>query len=68
VKVMRWTILLALACAGCGSLERAAARDPMRCERDPKCRDKKDRSADCVSQCVDDPACIDRCRQVTGQK
>ena len=63
----------ALACAvagalGCGSLERAAAKDPMRCERDPKCNRKSDRSIDCVTQCVDDPACIGRCRSVSGQR
>jgi hypothetical protein len=52
---------------GCQAAEAAAARDPMLCERDPTCMNRADRSKDCVTQCVDDPACIDRCRQVTGQ-
>ncbi len=63
-------LLLACACAcaaACGGIQAAAARDPQRCERDPTCVHRADKSKDCVSQCVDDPACIDRCREVTGQ-
>ena len=64
--------VLALACSGgivsavpaCKSLEKAASEDPMKCERDPKCNKKRDRSADCSTQCNDDPACMDRCLQV----
>jgi hypothetical protein len=48
--------------AGCGSVERAAAHDPMRCERDPACSKGRDNYADCTKQCVDDPECTDRCR------
>jgi hypothetical protein len=67
----RW-LMLALLLAGaattsCGSVTKAAAQDPQRCERDPKCKGHQDKSADCVTACVDDPACIDRCTQVTGQ-
>lgn len=51
---------------GCGHLERAAAKDPQRCERDPKCQ-SRDRMNDCTTQCVDDPACMDRCRQFNQQ-
>jgi hypothetical protein len=54
--------------SGCHSLEAAAAKDPMKCERDPSCARHDERSRDCVTQCVDDPACIDRCREVTGQE
>ncbi len=54
--------------AACGAAQKAAARDPQKCERDPNCADKQDKSKDCITQCVDDIACIDRCRQVTGQR
>jgi hypothetical protein len=54
--------------AGCGTLQSAAAQDPMKCERDPKCASHMEKSRDCVTVCVDDPACIDRCREVTGQR
>jgi hypothetical protein len=57
-----------LALGACAASEAAAAKDPMRCERDPKCPGHADKSRDCVTACVDDPACIDRCRQVTGQR
>jgi hypothetical protein len=63
---LKFIVLLGL--AGCAATEAAAAKDPMRCERDPKCAGHADKSRDCVTACVDDPACIDRCRQVTGQK
>ncbi len=53
---------------GCSAVQNAAAQDPMKCERDPKCISHQDKSKDCVSVCVDDPACIDRCRQITGQR
>jgi hypothetical protein len=57
----------ALAASACAGTQAAAARDPLRCERDPACTERSDKSKDCVTQCVDDPACIDRCREVTGQ-
>jgi len=59
---------LVLALAGCASARAAAARDPQRCERDPKCGSHLDRSRDCVTACSDDPACIDRCRQVNPEQ
>ena len=55
--------LLALVGA-CGSMQRAAQQDPMKCERDPKCEKKRTKTADCSTQCNDDPACMDRCEQV----
>jgi hypothetical protein len=60
-------VLLSALTFGCAGAQAAAARDPMRCERDPNCSERADKSKDCVTQCVDDPACIDRCREVTGQ-
>lgn len=48
---------------GCAAAQSAAAKDPMRCERDPACAKQRAKSRDCTTQCVDDPACIDRCRQ-----
>jgi hypothetical protein len=47
----------------CSGLEKAAAKDPMRCERDPKCASHQEKTRDCATQCSDNPACIDRCRQ-----
>lgn len=49
--------------SACGSLQSAAAKDPMKCERDPNC-EKKNKGFDCSTQCADDPACVDRCREV----
>jgi len=59
--------LLASQLTACAATQAAAAGDPMRCERDPACARHADKSKDCVTQCVDDPACIDRCREITGQ-
>lgn len=60
--------LATLGAVGCGTLQSAAAQDPMKCERDPKCASHLEKSRDCVTVCVDDPACIERCREVTGQE
>lgn len=48
---------------GCKSLEHAAQKDPMKCERDVACQKKQHKMRDCSAQCNDDPACMDRCRQ-----
>jgi hypothetical protein len=56
-------LLAALFALGCGSLEASAAKDPMKCERDPKCKNKS-RAADCSVQCADDPECVRRCEEV----
>jgi hypothetical protein len=64
---MARTVALVLALAGasgCAATEAAAARDPMKCERDPGCAKGRSRYIDCTRQCVDDPACLDRCREV----
>jgi hypothetical protein len=60
---MRPLILFAILLGGCRSFERAAARDPMKCERDPACANKRGKMRDCATQCADDPACIERCKQ-----
>lgn len=56
-------LVLSLAASACGSMQASAAKDPMKCERDPKCA-KHERELDCSTQCADDPACTDRCREV----
>lgn len=50
--------------AACGAAEKAAAKDPMHCERDPSCAKARGAYPDCTRQCADDPECMDRCRQV----
>ena len=50
--------------AGCAAAQAAAAKDPMRCERDPACAKARGAYPDCARQCADDPECMDRCRQV----
>jgi len=62
--VLAWAGALASTLPACKSLEKSASEDPMKCERDPKCQKKRDKSADCSRQCNDDPACMDRCEQV----
>jgi hypothetical protein len=58
---------LALAGAGlsCGAtVENAAAKDPMKCERNPACASGRASYADCTRQCVDDPECVSLCKQI----
>jgi hypothetical protein len=65
---VRWIVVLAVGAAalesGCTTMQNAAQKDPMKCERDPKCEKKRMRAFDCSTQCNDDPACMDRCEQV----
>jgi len=49
---------------GCAATEKAAAQDPMRCERDPACSKGRGTYIDCSRQCNDDPECTDRCREM----
>jgi hypothetical protein len=58
---------LAFGAAGCRTLQAAAAKDPMRCERDPECLHRS-KAYDCPSQCVDDIECIKRCEMVRGHR
>ncbi len=63
---MRMLVLLTLlgSLLACGSLQAAAGKDPMKCERDAKCDKRRTHTNDCSTQCVDDPACMSRCEQV----
>jgi len=61
-----FVVLVAL--ASCHTLEKAAANDPMKCERDPSCASKNGKSKDCATQCVDDIECMERCEQVQGHR
>jgi hypothetical protein len=58
---------LLLGAPGCASTQSAAARDPMKCERDPSCARGRASYIDCTRQCVDDPQCMDLCSQVQSQ-
>ena len=60
---MRALVLFVALLSGCRSLEAAAARDPMKCERNPTCAKSRGKIRDCATQCADDPACIERCKQ-----
>jgi hypothetical protein len=60
-------LLLAAMASACGAAESAAARDPMKCERDPSCAKARGGYADCTRQCADNPECVDRCQQVQKQ-
>ncbi len=57
-------LCLAPGAVACASAQRAAERDPMKCERDPACSKARGSYADCSRQCNDDPACVDRCREM----
>lgn len=63
--LLAWWLLAST--SACHTLEVAAAKDPMRCERDPSCQGKRGRTFDCNTQCADDPECVDRCMQVQVQ-
>jgi len=67
--ILRFAFLAGVVLAGaaaCGASERAAARDPMKCERDPSCAKARGSYPDCSKQCADDPDCVDRCRQINA--
>jgi hypothetical protein len=48
----------------CGGPQSAAAKDPMKCERDPACASQRGRYPDCTRQCADDQECEKRCEEV----
>jgi hypothetical protein len=58
-------VALAPLTSACNAAQKAAAKDPMVCERDPACAAKNGRARDCTTQCNDDPACMDRCREMS---
>jgi hypothetical protein len=49
---------------GCGAAEKSAAKDPMKCERDPACSRARGSYIDCTRQCADDQECIKLCEQM----
>jgi hypothetical protein len=53
--------VVAIAASGCGATQRAAARDPMKCEQNPDCASRRGAYMDCSRQCVDNPECVNRC-------
>jgi hypothetical protein len=55
----------ALGLVHCAATERAQARDPMRCEQNPKCASGRGVYIDCSRQCSDDPECVQRCTEAT---
>jgi hypothetical protein len=61
--VFAWSLLHV---AACGAAQASAAKDPMKCERDPNCT-AHTRAFDCSTQCADDPACVERCSEVEEQ-
>jgi hypothetical protein len=58
--------LAGFALGGCRSLENAAAKDPVKCERDPNCTKRSEKSRDCSTQCADNPDCMKRCEMIQG--
>jgi hypothetical protein len=53
-----------LASAACTTLKNSAAKDPQKCEQDPKCQHRSDKSQDCITACSDNYDCMQRCDQV----
>jgi hypothetical protein len=62
-----WALALGLgaACLQCAAAEKAEQRDPMTCERNPKCAAGRGVYVDCSRQCSDDPECVRRCTEAT---
>jgi hypothetical protein len=61
---MRWLLFVVVGAIGCASMQASAAKDPVKCERDADCAKQLQKSRDCSTQCSDDPACMDRCREM----
>jgi hypothetical protein len=57
-------VCLALTGTACSTVQNAAAKDPMKCERDPSCSKARSSYADCTRQCVDDPECVRLCDEM----
>ncbi len=56
--------MAALSLAACATVEGSAAKDPMKCERDPACAKARGSYVDCTRSCNDDPECMRRCDEV----
>ena len=52
----------------CGPVQKAAASDPQKCERDPNCASKNSRAKDCSMQCVDNIECMRTCEEMQGHR
>lgn len=52
----------------CATLEKSAAKDPQKCERDPECAGKQGKARDCSTACVDNIECMERCQQINGRR
>ena len=61
-------ILVCLLLAACGPVQKAAAADPQKCERDPNCASKDSRAKDCSMQCVDNIECMRTCEEMQGHR
>jgi hypothetical protein len=57
-------VLFVTTLSACSIFTKAAAKDPMTCERDPSCAKYKGSYIDCTKQCSDNPECVDRCKSV----
>lgn len=62
--VPRIVVLLLLSVVSCKTMETAAAKDPVKCERNPQCQRRSERASDCATQCSDDAECMKRCETV----
>jgi len=67
VLLLAWLAAVGAASAGCAAAENAAAKDPMRCERDPSCSRARGSYVDCTRQCVDDQECERLCEEMQSQ-
>lgn len=50
----------------CATMEKAAAKDPEKCERNPECAAKQGKARECSTSCVDNIECMERCQQIQG--
>ena len=66
MRTVALLLVLGSSVMGCSAqaAEAAAARDPMKCERDPSCSKARASYVNCSKQCVDDPQCIDLCKEI----
>lgn len=60
-------VAIAIATMGCAASQKAAQKDPQKCERDPECAGKRGKSRDCTTQCVDNIECMERCESIQRQ-
>ena len=65
VTLRAMLLVVAAALSACGGLQRAAARDPQKCEQNPDCAAHRGAYMDCSRQCADNPECVDRCIEMT---